>query len=91
MLNRYKNYNETLDYIEQLESEDKVVVIRPSRELEVGRLEKDPKKLRRLLHQGYEDTKRSYERIMEFVNQSINQSVMFPRLLDYGRLIFNLS
>ena len=70
MLNRYKNYNETLDYIEQLESEDKVVVIRPSRELEVGRLEKDPKKLRRLLHQGYEDTKRSYERIMEFVNQS---------------------
>ncbi|GAB6155463.1 patatin family protein [Desulfosporosinus burensis] len=71
MLNRYKNYNETLDYIEQLESEDKVVVIRPSIELEVGRLEKDPKKLRRLLHQGYEDTKRSYERIMEFVSETI--------------------
>ena len=67
MLNRYKNYNETLDYIEHLENEGKAFVIRPSIELEVGRLEKDPQKLRRLLHQGYEDTKRSYARIMEFV------------------------
>ena len=68
MLNRYKNYNETQDYIELLENEGKAFVIRPSIELEVGRLEKDPQKLRRLLHQGYEDTKRSYEKIMEFVN-----------------------
>ncbi|MDO0823236.1 patatin-like phospholipase family protein [Desulfosporosinus nitroreducens] len=67
MLNRYKNYNETLDYIDHLEKEGKAVVIRPSKELEVGRLEKDPLKLHRLLQQGYEDTKRSYERIREFV------------------------
>ncbi|KJR49051.1 Patatin-like phospholipase [Desulfosporosinus sp. I2] len=67
MQNRYKNYNETLDYIEHLEDEGKAIVIRPTKELEVGRLEKDPQKLYRLLHQGYEDTKRSYERIMEFV------------------------
>ncbi len=67
MLNRYKNYNETLDYIEHLEDEGKALVIRPSNKLEVGRLEKDPQKLYRLLHQGYEDTKHSYERIMEFV------------------------
>lgn len=67
MLNRYKNYNKTLDYIEELESEGKAIVIRPTKELEVGRLEKDPQKLRKLLDQGYEDTKSSYERIMEFV------------------------
>ena len=67
MQNRYKNYNETLDYIEHLEDEGKALVIRPSNKLEVGRLEKDPQKLYRLLHQGYEDTKRSYERIIEFV------------------------
>lgn len=67
MLNRYKNYNETLDYIEQLESDGKVVVIRPSLELEVGRLEKDPKKLYGLLHNGYDDAKRSYEKIMKFI------------------------
>lgn len=68
MLNRYKNYNKTLDYIEQLENEGKAVVIRPSKELEVGRLEKDPRKLYRLLHNGYDDAKSSYERIMEFVS-----------------------
>ncbi|SHI25939.1 Predicted phospholipase, patatin/cPLA2 family [Desulfosporosinus lacus DSM 15449] len=67
MLNRYKNYNETLDYIDHLEKEGKAVVIRPTKELEVGRLEKDPQKLHRLLQQGYEDTKRSYERIREFI------------------------
>ena len=67
MLNRYKNYNETLDYIEHLEDEGKALVIRPSNKLEVGRLEKDPQKLYRLLHQGYEDTKHSYERIKKFV------------------------
>lgn len=68
MLNRYKKYNETLDYIESLENHGKAVVIRPSKELEVGRLEKDPHKLRSLLRQGYEDTKRSYERIITFLD-----------------------
>lgn len=69
MLKRYKNYNETLDYIDHLENIGQVVVIRPSKELEVDRLEKDPQKLQRLLQQGYEDTKRTYERIIEFVRQ----------------------
>ncbi|WP_042339941.1 patatin-like phospholipase family protein [Desulfosporosinus youngiae] len=67
MLNRYKNYNETLDYIEHLENQGKAVVIRPTQELEVDRLEKDPQKLYRLLHQGYEDTKSSYQQIREFI------------------------
>jgi len=68
MLNRYKNYNETLNYIEHLENEGQTVVIRPSKELEVGRLEKDPQKLQSLLRQGYEDTKRSYKRIKDFIS-----------------------
>ena len=69
MLSRYKNYNETLDYIEHLENEGKALVIRPSNELEVGRLEKDPKKLYKLLHSGYDDANSSYERILEFVSK----------------------
>ncbi|KGK86245.1 patatin [Desulfosporosinus sp. HMP52] len=69
MLNRYKNYNETLDYIDHLENIGQIIVIRPSKELEVDRLEKDPQKLQRLLQQGYEDTKSTYERIIEFVRQ----------------------
>ncbi|MDP4125530.1 MAG: patatin family protein [Bacillota bacterium] len=68
MTNRYKNYNKTLEYIEQLEEENKAIVIRPLRKLEVGRLEKDPKKLYALLRSGYDDTKNSYEKIMAFIS-----------------------
>ncbi|AFM41169.1 putative esterase of the alpha-beta hydrolase superfamily [Desulfosporosinus acidiphilus SJ4] len=68
MLNRYKIYNDTLDYIEQLEHDGQVLVIRPSKPLEVGRLEKDPQRLKGLLQNGYIDTKESYERILNFVS-----------------------
>jgi len=67
MVDRYKNYNETLDYIENLEREGKAIVIRPLKELEVGRLERNREKLLDLYEQGYEDAKHSYEKIMEFV------------------------
>lgn len=66
MMDRYKNYNETLEYIEKLEREGKAIVIRPSQELKVGRLEKDPEKLQKLFENGYEDAKNSYEKIMGF-------------------------
>ena len=69
MLDRYKNYNKTLDYIERLENENKALVIRPSKELEVGRLERDPKKLYELLHSGYDDAANSYEKIMGFISK----------------------
>jgi len=69
MLDRYKNYNETLDYIGHLEDEGKAIVIRPSEALKVDRLEKNPKRLYGLLHNGYNDAKSSYERIIEFISQ----------------------
>lgn len=67
ILNRYKKYNDTLDYIESLEAEGKAIVIRPSREMKVDRLEKNKEKLYELFRNGYEDAKGTYERIMEFV------------------------
>lgn len=69
MINRYKNYNETLDYIEQLEQEGKALVIRPSRSLEVGRVERDPVKLKTLFDNGYEDAKNYYEKLISFIAQ----------------------
>jgi predicted patatin/cPLA2 family phospholipase len=39
--NRYKLYNETLDYIEQLEAEGKVFVIRPETDCKVRRVERN--------------------------------------------------
>lgn len=50
---RYRAYNETLDYIEELEGEGKVAVIRPERPLEVGRTERNAGRLKRLYDEGY--------------------------------------
>lgn len=69
IMNRYKKYNETLDYIEQIESEGRAIVIRPSKELEVGRFEKNPQKLQNLMKNGYEDAKNYYEKIIDFVEK----------------------
>lgn len=67
LLNRYKKYNETLDYIEQLEMQGKAIVIRHSEPLKVGRLERNPQKLLHIYNEGYEDAKNSYEKIIEFI------------------------
>lgn len=67
MRKRYEIYNNTLDYIEELEAKGDAFVIRPTEIVKVGRLEKDSQKLYELLHKGYRDTKVSYEKIIEFV------------------------
>ncbi|PRR73252.1 patatin-like phospholipase family protein [Clostridium thermopalmarium] len=69
MLNRYKVYNETLDYIEWLEKEEKVFVIRPSKDLKVDRLEKNPKKLEALYKLGYEDVHNIYEKMKKWMEE----------------------
>lgn len=51
---RIHQYNEILDYIEQLEETGEVIVIRPKQPVRVGRMEKNVEKLSDLYHQGYE-------------------------------------
>ncbi len=60
MLNRYKVYNETLDYLEQLEETGQATVIRPSEKLNVGRLEKNTEKLLALYDRGFNDAKAAF-------------------------------
>ena len=57
---RYKMYNETLDYIEELEAQGEIFVIRPSKDLKVGRVERNPDKLTKLYEVGYEDAKENF-------------------------------
>lgn len=64
--NRYKMYNETIHYIEEEERKGNVIVIRPEQPLEVGRMEKDPRKLEKLYHQGFEDAKKFKDQILSF-------------------------
>lgn len=54
-----KYYNETLDYVERLEEEGKVIIIRPEKVLEVDRIERDVEKLTDLYNQGYECAKQA--------------------------------
>ena len=50
---RNSKYNRTLDLIDKLEAEGKVIVISPEKSVEVGRMETDTKKLSALYDEGY--------------------------------------
>lgn len=63
---RHQIYNETLRYLEKEEKNGTVLVIQPEEPLTVGRMERNPKKLEKLYMQGYEDARKSYERIEHF-------------------------
>jgi predicted patatin/cPLA2 family phospholipase len=52
--NRNAVYNRTMDLIERLEEEGRIIVIRPGRPIEVGRMEKDTAKLVSLYQEGYD-------------------------------------
>ena len=51
---RNEVYNRTMDFIEDLEKQGKITVIRPIKPVQVGRMEKDTEKLRELYQEGYD-------------------------------------
>ena len=52
-------YNQTMELIESLEDQGKITIIRPIRQVEVGRMEKNTAKLSALYQEGY-DIARSF-------------------------------
>lgn len=74
MARRYKVYNKTLDKIEELKKKGEVLVLRPSRLIEVSRLEKDPEKLKALYQLGREDAMKNLDQIRAFLGQE-NESL----------------
>lgn len=50
---RYRKYNEVLDFIDRLEAEGKVTVIRPEAPMQVSRTDRDTGRLRALYEEGY--------------------------------------
>ncbi len=50
---RNRVYNEQVAYVEQQESEGRLTVLRPMQPIEVGRMERDTRKLLKLYDQGY--------------------------------------
>ena len=55
---RYHRYNATLDWIDQLEEEGKVIVIRPERPLQVDRTCRDIPRMLALYQEGYQIAER---------------------------------
>ena len=68
--NRHIGYNKTLDEIETAEQAGEVLVLRPSRDLHLSRIEKDPEKLREMYNLGRADAQARLEQIRAFVGQA---------------------
>ena len=65
--NSYKRYNETMDLIEKYESENKIIVLRPSELVKMKRVEKDRKKLQRMYDLGVSDCMKKLDKIKEYI------------------------
>ena len=66
--NRYKNYNDTVEKIIDMENKKEIFVIRPSKTLAIKRIEKDLDKLQEMYDLGVKDAKDSLEKLKEFLN-----------------------
>lgn len=67
IIKRGKIYNESLDFIDKLEKENKIFVIRPSSEVKVDRLETNPDKIKELYNQGRRDIEEVYNQLIDFL------------------------
>ncbi|MDO4392871.1 MAG: hypothetical protein Q4C80_00450 [Bacillota bacterium] len=68
MEKRHLIYNETLDYIEEQEKQGRVFVIRPEEKLQIGKVEKDPNKLREVYDIDREVATSQIVAIEKFIN-----------------------
>ena len=70
MAKRHIGYNKTLKLIRKLERNGQIFVIRPTKEITVGRLETDAEKLKELYEAGYNDAKNAYEGLKKYLEIS---------------------
>ena len=66
---RHARYNETLAFLAGEEQAGRAFVIRPQDPNDIGRIEKDRKKLEALYELGYHDAKKCHDRLMGFLQQ----------------------
>lgn len=66
---RYKMYNNTIDFIEEKRKNGEVFVIQPKGPVNISRVEKDKTKLKDLYDEGYNDAKECYEDLIKFINE----------------------
>lgn len=69
MESRHMYYNQTMDFIDQLESEGLALVIRPMNLYKIKGVERDPKKLETLYNQGYQDATARFNELLHFLQK----------------------
>ena len=65
--NRYKNYNNTVEKIIDMENRKEIFVIRPSKQITLKRIEKDENKLQEMYNLGIEDCKNKMKELQKFL------------------------
>lgn len=76
MENRPSIYNDTLKYIEELEEEGKIIVIRPKEDLNIGNLEKDEEKIKKIYEIGYKDGLSYIDEIKKFMKLDVKKHIL---------------
>lgn len=66
---RHIRYNKTRASIEKLEKSGKIFVIRPSEELNIGRMEKNPDEIQRIYDIGVKDAKHMLQSMKAWIEQ----------------------
>ena len=69
LLTRHSAYNAALDELQQWRSEGKAFVLRPSEEINIGRVEKDPEKLQAVYDLGRKDTQAQLDQLQEYLQK----------------------
>lgn len=67
MAERHLAYNDTMAYLEKQQENGQAFVIRPKKKSEVGRIEKDSKKLKALYEEGYRDAEENFVRLQNYL------------------------
>ncbi len=67
--NRNKVYNEQCDYVESLEKEGKIVVLRPSEFVDISRTETDRKIMQQMYDLGIKDAENKLNDIIDYLNK----------------------
>lgn len=66
--NRYIGYNAILQEIDELDAKEEIVLVRPTKELNLGRIESDPNRLQEMYDLGISDAKALLPRIKKFLS-----------------------
>ena len=66
---RYIKYNETLDLIIDMENKKEIFVFRPSKDLNIKRVEKDTEKLNSMYQLGIEDFNNNLKKLRKYLNK----------------------